>query len=132
MNPQTISLTELQKHLDQTCKEKGWDKNSVTEVFLLFTEEVGELAKAVRKETGFKGEKKTWQSWQSARGVCGRAELFDGIGKSVWRQFGGSVFWEAQDQPDATVEIVYTSIEKRRCNKMYEMDIDMSIVGNYE
>ena len=34
MNPQTISLTELQKHLDQTCKEKGWDKNSVTEVFL--------------------------------------------------------------------------------------------------
>ena len=42
MSPQTISLTELQKHLDQTCKEKGWDKNSVTEVFLLFTEEVGE------------------------------------------------------------------------------------------
>lgn len=30
------------------------------------------------------------------------------------------------------MEIVYTSIEKRRCNKMYEMDIDMSIVGNYE
>ena len=60
MNPQTISLTELQKHLDQTCKEKGMGiKNSVTEVFLLFTEEVGELAKAVRKETGFKGEKKT-------------------------------------------------------------------------
>ena len=58
MNPQTISLTELQKHLDQTCKENGWDKNSVTEVFLLFTEEVGELAKAVRKETGFKDEKK--------------------------------------------------------------------------
>jgi len=47
MNPQTISLTELQKHLGQTCKEKGWDKNSVTEVFLLFTEEVGELAKAI-------------------------------------------------------------------------------------
>ena len=57
MNSQTISLTELQKHLDQTCKEKGWDKNSVTEVFLLLAEEVGELAKAIRKETGFKGEK---------------------------------------------------------------------------
>ena len=27
-------------------------------MFLLFTEEVGELAKAVRKEAGFKGEKK--------------------------------------------------------------------------
>ena len=35
MNPQTISLTELQKHLDQTCKEKRWDKNSVTEVVLI-------------------------------------------------------------------------------------------------
>lgn len=58
MNPQTISLTELQKHLADTCHEKGWDKNSVTEVFLLFTEEVGELAKAIRKETGFKVEKK--------------------------------------------------------------------------
>jgi NTP pyrophosphatase (non-canonical NTP hydrolase) len=51
-------LSDLQKHLAQTCAEKGWDKNNVTQVFLLFTEEVGELAKAIRKETGFKGEKK--------------------------------------------------------------------------
>lgn len=58
MNSQIISLIELQKHLDRTCKEKGWDKNSVTEVFLLFAEEIGELAKAIRKEAGFKGEKK--------------------------------------------------------------------------
>ncbi len=53
----TTSLAELQKHLDKTCKEHGWDKNSVPEVFLLLTEEVGELAKAIRKQTGFKGEK---------------------------------------------------------------------------
>ena len=53
-----ISLNELQKHLDEVCKKNGWDKNSVTEVFLLFTEECGELAKAIRKELGFKGEKK--------------------------------------------------------------------------
>lgn len=52
------TIKELQDHLQAVCKEKGWDKNSVTEVFLLFTEEVGELAKAVRKHTGFKGEKK--------------------------------------------------------------------------
>ncbi len=38
MNPQTISLVELQKHLADTCREKGWDKNSVTEVLLLFSE----------------------------------------------------------------------------------------------
>ena len=58
MTNSTTSLTSLQKHLDETCKKNGWDKNSITEVFLLFTEEVGELAKAIRKETGFKGEKK--------------------------------------------------------------------------
>ena len=52
------SLTEMQKHLDELCKEKGWDKNSVTEVFLLFSEEIGELAKAIRKHSGFKGDKK--------------------------------------------------------------------------
>lgn len=50
------TLRNLQSHLDQTCKERGWDKNTVTEVFLLFSEEVGELAKAIRKKTGFKGE----------------------------------------------------------------------------
>lgn len=50
------TLTELQTHLNEFCIEKGWDKNSVTQVFLLFTEEVGELAKAIRKTTGFKGE----------------------------------------------------------------------------
>ena len=54
----TTSLTDLQKHLDEMCKKNGWDKNSITEVFLLFAEEVGELAKAIRIETGFKGEKK--------------------------------------------------------------------------
>lgn len=56
MNPTT--LTELQQHLDQTCRENGWDKNTVAEVFLLFNEEVGELAKEIRLHTGFKGEAK--------------------------------------------------------------------------
>lgn len=42
------SLSDIQKHLDQTCKERGWDKNSVERVFLLFSEEVGELAKEIR------------------------------------------------------------------------------------
>ncbi|PID31716.1 RS21-C6 protein [Candidatus Saccharibacteria bacterium] len=50
------TLKELQTHLDETCKANGWDKNSVTEVFLLFSEEIGELAKAIRKTIGFKGE----------------------------------------------------------------------------
>ena len=52
------TLDELQQHLDAFCKENGWDKNSIPEAFLLFTEEVGELAKSIRKETAFKGEQK--------------------------------------------------------------------------
>jgi NTP pyrophosphatase (non-canonical NTP hydrolase) len=50
------TLTDLQKHIKQICAEKGWDKNTVTEIYLLFSEETGELAKGIRKVTGFKGE----------------------------------------------------------------------------
>jgi NTP pyrophosphatase (non-canonical NTP hydrolase) len=30
------------------CKTKGWDRASITNVWLLFTEEIGELASAIR------------------------------------------------------------------------------------
>lgn len=53
-----VTLRDLQKHIAEVCKEKGWDKNSIPEIYLLFSEECGELAKAIRKETAFKGEKK--------------------------------------------------------------------------
>jgi NTP pyrophosphatase (non-canonical NTP hydrolase) len=52
------SLNEIQEHLAYTCKVNGWDKNSISEVYLLLSEETGELAKAIRKITGFKGEKR--------------------------------------------------------------------------
>lgn len=55
---ETISLHEIQGHLAKACKKNGWDKNSISEVFLLLNEEIGELAKGIRKHTGFKGEKK--------------------------------------------------------------------------
>ena len=51
---------------DQTitlCKSKGWDKVPINTVWLLFTEEVGELASAIRqytktfKKTGLKKDK---------------------------------------------------------------------------
>ena len=50
------TLTDLQEHIRQICIERGWDKNTVTEIYLLFSEETGELAKGIRKATGFKGE----------------------------------------------------------------------------
>lgn len=42
-------LSDLQYYIKELCAEKGWDKNSYSEIFLLFSEEVGELAKAMRQ-----------------------------------------------------------------------------------
>lgn len=46
------TLQQLQQYMDEVCKERGWTKDSYAEKFLLFTEEVGELAKAIRKTQG--------------------------------------------------------------------------------
>lgn len=51
------TLPELQRYMDEICKERGWTKDSSAEKFLLFTEEVGELAKAIRKTRGLYQEK---------------------------------------------------------------------------
>jgi NTP pyrophosphatase (non-canonical NTP hydrolase) len=51
------TLPELQRYMDEVCKERGWTKDSYAEKFLLFTEEVGELAKAIRKTQGLYQEK---------------------------------------------------------------------------
>lgn len=51
------TLPELQHYMDEVCKERGWTKDSYAEKFLLFTEEVGELAKAIRKTQGLYQEK---------------------------------------------------------------------------
>ena len=47
-NPQ---LSDFQEHIKSVCKEFGWANNNHLEIFLLFSEEVGELAKAIRKQT---------------------------------------------------------------------------------
>ena len=51
------TLPELQQYLDAICQERGWTKDSYAEKFLLFTEEVGELAKAIRKTQGLYQER---------------------------------------------------------------------------
>lgn len=45
-------LSDFQEHIKSVCKEFGWENNNHLEIFLLFSEEVGELAKAIRKHTG--------------------------------------------------------------------------------
>jgi NTP pyrophosphatase (non-canonical NTP hydrolase) len=55
--PEHPTLPQLQRYLDVVCKERGWTKDSYAEKFLLFTEEIGELAKAIRKAQGLYQEK---------------------------------------------------------------------------
>jgi NTP pyrophosphatase (non-canonical NTP hydrolase) len=46
------TLSDLQRYLVDLCEERGWNKDSPSEKFVLFVEEVGELAKAIRKASG--------------------------------------------------------------------------------
>ena len=50
--PDNPTLKDLQRYLDAICQERGWTKDSPSEKFMLFVEEVGELAKAMRKTAG--------------------------------------------------------------------------------
>lgn len=51
------TLKELQHYLAEVCQERGWIKDSPSEKFVLFIEEVGELAKALRKAVGLYEER---------------------------------------------------------------------------
>jgi len=55
--PATLTLKEVQQFIEATCKERGWDKRPVADKMLLMTEEVGEVAKALRKELQMGAEK---------------------------------------------------------------------------
>lgn len=46
------TLTDLQQYEALVCQERSWTKDSPSEKFVLFIEEVGELAKAMRKAAG--------------------------------------------------------------------------------
>lgn len=54
--PDHPTLPDLQAHIKAICAERGWDNNTPEQIFLLLTEEVGELAKATRKEIKLYGE----------------------------------------------------------------------------
>jgi NTP pyrophosphatase (non-canonical NTP hydrolase) len=50
--PERPTLGDLQRYVAEVCQERGWTKDSPPEKFVLFIEEVGELAKAMRKAAG--------------------------------------------------------------------------------
>lgn len=50
--PAKPSLSDYQERIRQLVIDRGFGKETVPEVFMLFGEEVGEFAKAIRKATG--------------------------------------------------------------------------------
>jgi NTP pyrophosphatase (non-canonical NTP hydrolase) len=55
--PEKPTLKDLQEHIKKTGEERGWNKNNYLEIFLLLSEEFGELAKAIRNYAGLYTEK---------------------------------------------------------------------------
>jgi NTP pyrophosphatase (non-canonical NTP hydrolase) len=50
--PEKPTLPDLQHYVADVCEERSWTKDTPSEKFVLFIEEVGELAKAMRKASG--------------------------------------------------------------------------------
>jgi NTP pyrophosphatase (non-canonical NTP hydrolase) len=63
INPQ---LRSLQQYVADVCKQRGWDAATNLETFLLFTEEVGELAKAIRKQHALFAKKESEEEARQA------------------------------------------------------------------
>ncbi len=55
--PEHPTLKDLQQYVAAVCQERGWTKDRPSEKFVLFVEEVGELAKAMRKAAGLYEER---------------------------------------------------------------------------
>ncbi len=60
----------LQSYYEKVSKRRGWDKESARDTLLLLTEEVGELARVIRKTKGLKRHK-------SYQGISLEDELAD-------------------------------------------------------
>lgn len=56
--PSQASLADFQTFIFEQCAERGWDDRTVLEKMLFMTEEVGEVAKAIRKDSGVYGYEK--------------------------------------------------------------------------
>ena len=52
--PAKPTLADLQADIAALVEQRGWEDESINDVFLLMVEEVGELAKEIRKHTGMR------------------------------------------------------------------------------
>ena len=48
------TLKDYQEYIEEMIKERGFDKETIPEIFMLLIEEIGEMAKAARKHTNMK------------------------------------------------------------------------------
>lgn len=60
--PENPTIQDYQRYISVMMKVRGFDKNSIVEEMLLLTEEVGELAKVVRKAHGMHMDKNSVHS----------------------------------------------------------------------
>ena len=51
------TLKDFQNYVAELVKERGFDKETIPEIFMLFLEECGEMVKAARKTTNIKVDK---------------------------------------------------------------------------
>lgn len=56
---QNPTLRDFQDYVVKMVKERGFDAESISEIFMLFLEECGEMAKAARKLQNIKTDKKS-------------------------------------------------------------------------
>lgn len=49
-----FSLNDLQEYVKEMIVERGFQDETIPEIFMLLTEEIGELAKAARKANGMR------------------------------------------------------------------------------
>ncbi len=57
-NRKDKTLSDLQEYYKQKAKERGFDNETAQDTLLLITEEVGELARAIRKHMSIKTDDK--------------------------------------------------------------------------
>ncbi|MCA9318923.1 hypothetical protein KDA06_04770 [Candidatus Saccharibacteria bacterium] len=50
--PTSVTVRQLQDFVQTKCKERGWTNRTDVERVMMLAEEVGEVAKEVRKQTG--------------------------------------------------------------------------------
>lgn len=50
--PNNPSLADVQAYVEKMCRQRGFNQDDVPKKFMMLMEEVGEMAKAARKDVG--------------------------------------------------------------------------------